>query len=153
MCKPKVLQTLDLQSVGYRLLRLPEKAYTVNDVVRLAGVKINEICKTILLIDKQNKEPLLVVIPGDKKVDMEKFQRFLGRSLRFARPDEIKEITGHELGALPPYGHRRHVATYVDVNLLKENKINFGTGVHNLGVEIKSEDLKKVVKFETVEIT
>lgn len=144
---------LDKRLVSYRLLSLPEKAYTVKDIVKLTGVDVKEICKTMLVVEKKTKEPFIVIVPGNSKINMKKLDHLIGKSLRFARPYEIEEITGYRIGALPPYGHSRPITTYVDVSLMKNQKINFGTGVHNLGVEIKSRDLPRIMKFRTVDIT
>lgn len=152
MCKPQVIQLLDRNSISYRLLMLPKAAYTVDDVVRLAGVNVEEICKTMLIVSKDSTQSFIVVVPGNRKVNMKKLERIVGKKLRFARLNEIKETTGYELGALPPYCHKKRLATFVDADLMKQSRINFGTGIHNLGVEIRSQDLRKLTKFETLEI-
>jgi Cys-tRNA(Pro) deacylase len=153
MPKPKVIKLLNERRIDYRLLKLPERAYTVNDVVRLAGVKTQEICKTILLIGKKSKRPVIVIVPGDKRVNIASVELIVNEKLRLARKDEIKQITGYELGALPPYGHKKKIRTIVDKLLIMQPKINFSAGIHNLGVEINSRDFSRVVDFEIGDIS
>jgi len=151
--KPRIIEMLEERGIGYRLLHLPERAYTVDDVVRLAGVERREVCKTILLMGRESGEPLLVIVPGDRRMNIAKIEEIVGEKLRFARPEEIKEITGYEMGALPPYGHKRRIRTIVDRSLLEQERVNFGSGRHNLGVEIRAEDLSKITRFEVEEIS
>jgi len=153
MCKPKTIQMLDLNSVSYRVLKLPEKAFTAKDVARLTKVKVGEICKTMLFINGTTQEPVIIVVPGNKRVNTAKVEPLIKGKPRLARGEEVLSTTGYKVGAIPPYGHKKNITTYVDTNLMKNERINFGTGVHNLGVEIKSRDLKRVVNFGVADLT
>lgn len=151
--KPRVIDMLEERGVSYRLIHLPERAYTVDDVVRLAGVERREVCKTILLMGRRSGDPLLVIVPGHRRIDIPKIESIVGEKVRFARPEEIKGITGCEMGALPPYGHKKRIRTILDRLLLKQERVNFASGRHDLGVEIRAEDLPKVMCFEVEEIS
>lgn len=151
--KPRILKILDEKGISYRILPMEKPAYTVEDVIRMTGVKKEQICKVLLLITRKSQKPVIAVISGSNRLDLKKIRQILGEKVRFATKDEIRRITGYEIGAVPPFGHKSRIRTLIDVKLLKQPKINFGTGVHKLGVEIKTQDLNKVMEFEVYDIS
>ena len=61
---------------------------------------------------------------GESKVDPNKLAKNFGK-VRLATPEEVKRITGFEVGAMPPVGVE--VKTIVDPKIL-ENKFVIGGG-------------------------
>ncbi|PIN85342.1 MAG: hypothetical protein COV47_02620 [Candidatus Diapherotrites archaeon CG11_big_fil_rev_8_21_14_0_20_37_9] len=85
------------------------------------------VAKSIVLIDSA-KEPLLVILLGSDKISFAKVKVLLGVSdVRLAFPEEVKEITGYEIGGVPPisiYG----VRVIVDSSVADKKEVVCGGG-------------------------
>jgi len=68
-------------------------------------------------------------------------RRTLGiRSLRFATPEEVTELTGLLPGAIPPFGQLFGLPTYCDQAIADEAKINFNAGDRAISVAMAASD-------------
>ena len=147
----RVEQILYEKNVPFRLLILCEKAMSVDDVIKYSkeDIKREEICKTIIVKDKGGSAHAFL-LKGDRKLDFSKVKEILG-AVRMARADEVYEAAGTEPGAVCPF--LLNVPLSVDKNVFETSRINFGSGDHMHGVEIATEDLGKVVKFDIVDVS
>lgn len=94
------------------------------------GVAQGQIAKSILfLVDGL---PLLIVISGDKKVDEKKIKKIKSaKKVRMARPEEVYEITGFEVGGVGPVGHKSKLEVYIDESLKRYDEIYPAAGESN----------------------
>ena len=97
---------------------------------------------------------LMLVLPGDKKIDIDKVKKDLNtKDIRFANPGEIKEITdGVQIGGIPPFGNLFGLKIIVDTSLFENEKIIFNAGDRRVSVAMKSGDYKELVKPQISEI-
>ncbi|RLB08876.1 MAG: hypothetical protein DRG39_08270 [Deltaproteobacteria bacterium] len=88
----------------------------------------------------------LVVTTAEKEIKARRFKREFGtKNIRFATPDEVKEITGCEIGALPPFGYlNKMLPIYVDEDIFQHEHFMFNPAIHTKSIRIKTEDLKKI---------
>lgn len=108
--------------------------------------------KALLL--KAGNDFVLVVVPGDKKVDSKKLKKNLGvKKVRFATPEEVKEKMGVEIGACYPFGNVVGLRTLVDESLSKNEIISCNPGRHDISIKFKFSDYQKLVKAELVDVT
>ena len=78
------------------------------------------------LICKVDAQFVMFVIPADRKLDSKRVRQALGiRALRFATPDELRELTGLSPGAVPPFGSLFGLPTHCDSRLAENERINF----------------------------
>jgi Cys-tRNA(Pro)/Cys-tRNA(Cys) deacylase len=148
----KVIAKLEGLDIEYKILELNGKAYTSEDVVRLYGCPIEEICKTVVM--KSDKGDFFAVtLGGDKRLDVKKMREIVGcRKMRFLRDDELEELTGFEPGTVCPVTLCDMLPLYLDKSCFRTEKVNFGSGDLQYGIEIKSEDMKKAIKAEVVDV-
>ena len=58
------------------------------------------------------------------------------RALRFAIPDELRELTGLTPGAVPHFGNFFDWPTHCDARLAENERINFNAGDHSISVSL-----------------
>jgi len=146
----KIKKLLDSKGINYKITE-HEPVFTSKQAAKVRGVDLNLGAKSLLL--KADKNFVLVVLPGGKKLSSKKLKRFLGtKSLRFATQEEVKEIMGCEIGSCYPFGLIVGLRVVVDSSLLENKMIFFNPGVHNKTIEIKTEDYFKVKDLERGEI-
>jgi len=145
------VKILEEKGVEYRLIELEDRAISVEDVVRFSRSEIRpeEICKTIIVKDGRG-EMYAVLLAGDQRIDPDKAKGVIGGKVRIARFGEVKRATGVEPGAICPL--LLEFPLLVDRGVLERERINFGSGDHLFGLEIRSEDLARVVDYTLVDV-
>lgn len=109
--------------LGGEIINAGKPVKTVEQAVKATGSRPEQIIKSLLFISEK-EGPILVIVDGESKVDLNKLEKMFGK-VRLATPEEVKQITGFEVGALPPVGIK--VKTIVDRKVL-ENEFVIGGG-------------------------
>ena len=144
-------RVLKERGVGYRVIELKDRAISVEDVIRFSKKEIRheEICKTIILKDRGGSM-YAVFLLGDQRIDTKKARQVIGGKVSIASFREVKETTGVDPGAVCPL--LVDIPVLVDRRVLTLERLNFGSGNHFYGLEIRSEDLAKVVDYRVVDV-
>ena len=123
---------------------------SVEDVVRFSKEDINpgEICKTIIVKSKAGFTALF--LRGSDRVSFKKLRGVTGKA-RIASSEDVVEITGVMPGSVCPI--LVPVPVIVDWKLLALDRVNFGSGDHLYGLEMKSADLYRVMDFMVADIS
>jgi len=148
----RIIDKLREKNIEFDLIQLKDRAMTVQEVIEFSDGKVDpkEICKTLILEDQENNSYAVVSL-GDDRVDLEKVKkRFNTSKLRLASPDEIKQETGLEIGAVCPLF--LDLPMLVDRKIFSRKKINFGSGDHLFGIEINPKDILKCVNAKISDI-
>ncbi|RLF12285.1 MAG: hypothetical protein DRJ69_01080 [Thermoprotei archaeon] len=111
-----------IEEMGGEIINVGKPVKTVEQAVKATNSKPKQIIKSLLFMSQEG--PILVIVDGESKVNPSKLTKIFGNT-RLARPEEVKEITGFEVGAVPPIGVK--VKTVVDPKVL-ENEFVIGGG-------------------------
>lgn len=112
-----------IERLGGEIIEVGRLVKTVKQAAEATGAHPKQIIKSLLFISEKN-EPILVIVDGESRVDPDKLAKLFGPS-RLASPEEVKEITGYEIGELPPVGIK--IKTVMDPKVL-ENEFVIGGG-------------------------
>lgn len=138
----KSIEYLESKNIEFKTIHLDEIPKTAQDVERIYGCSLRQVLKTLIFIGET--EPVIVVLPGDKRVDMNKLKKATKQTnLRMAKPDEIEEITGYKIGGVSPFGIEKNITKIIDESVFKTKTVNIGSGKAELGIELNSEELRK----------
>ena len=134
---------LDSKNVNYKLIKLEQAPKSAKDVEILYGCPLNQILKTIIFIGE--KEPILIVVQWDKKIDIKKLKKITNqKNIKIAKPDEVQKITGYSIGGVWPFGIENEILKIIDKNVFDMDIVSIGSGESKIGIEIKSQELKKI---------
>jgi Cys-tRNA(Pro) deacylase len=124
-----------------------EAVYTSQKAAHVIGLESEEAGVKSLIFKTKKAEYILVLNPGNQKVDTKKIAQMENtKSLHFASPEDVLEITGIPIGCVPPFGHRTKLKTYLNEELLTCEYIYFNPGSHTKTIKMKSKDLLKVLE-------
>lgn len=126
-----------------------EEVTTSQEAASTRGFELNQGIKSLLFTNDQ--EYVIVNVPADKKVDSKKVAEHIGWSknkTRMAKPEEVIEKTGCEIGSVPPLGHKESLKIFYDPKIFENEISTFNIGLKTDSVKIKTEDVKKV--FEKI---
>lgn len=145
------VNALKTKGVGFRLIKLSQRAVSVEEVVRysISEIAVDEICKTILLKGSDGDTYAVLLLGGDR-VNLKKAEGVIGAKVRIASPDEVEAATGVEPGAVCPVLLKGTLL--IDGKVMEKDRINFGSGHHLYGLEIDPDDLKRLVDYRVVDV-
>ena len=132
------------KGVPYRLIELTDRAMTVADVARYSkgDFRIDEICKTVIMKDSMGT-CLAFFILGADRVDFHKAKDITGKKLMMASPADVRVAAGVDPGAVCPI--TLQIPLIVDQRVKSLQHVNFGSGHHLHGLEMKTEDFLRIV--------
>ena len=143
---------LKSKRIQFKTIHLDETTRSAQDVERLYGCPLNQVLKTLVFVGET--EAVLVVLPGDKRADIEKLKEITKQSnLRMAKPDEVEEITGYKIGGVCPFIIKRDIIKIIDERVFKRDIVNIGSGKAEIGIELNSRELRNVRNGIIAEIT
>jgi len=148
-----LLEFIADKDIEAELIVLPEPTPTVEEAARVAGVAVDQICKSILFVLRESN--VLVISNGTRRLSWKKVADHLQvsrRKIRLASAAEVADITGFEVGSVPPFGHRNPIRTVIDEGLTLQATVLAGGGEHNALLRISVEHLVEVTKAELVSL-
>jgi Cys-tRNA(Pro) deacylase len=100
-------------------------------------------------------EYAMVLVAGPQQVDWKALRRHLGQSrLTMATADEVRDVTGYEIGAVSPFGLPRPVRVLLDESVLAEDEVSIGSGERGTTVILSTADLLRALSdAERVSVT
>ncbi len=83
-----------------------------------------------------------MILKGNDEIDFSELEDVLGQEVEISGLDELRELTGRGPGVICPVS--LDLPLFIDEKVFESVKINFGSGDPGYGLEIFSEDLKKL---------
>jgi prolyl-tRNA editing enzyme YbaK/EbsC (Cys-tRNA(Pro) deacylase) len=123
----RVAAYLRQEGVDARLEELESGTATAEDAARAAGCSIGQIVKSIVVYC--DERPVLAMVPGDRRVDLEKVARAAdAATARIAKAPEVEQATGFAPGAVAPFPLPGIDRVLIDRNLLGHDVVWIGAG-------------------------
>ena len=146
---------LDQRRIPYRRMEFPpDTAKGAASVAHTLGYDEGQVVKT-LLFQTSAGQVALVMVGGDGHVLSGLLKRALAsRNIRLANLDLVKEVTGYEVGSIPPFhwqppGFR----SLLDVALTAYPELGVGAGLWGHEILITPDDLIAASNAEVVNLT
>jgi Cys-tRNA(Pro) deacylase len=104
---------------------------------RELGVDEHSVVKTLVMED-EHRNPLLVLMHGDRQVSTRELARVLGvKTVQPCSPETASRHTGYLIGGTSPFGTRKPLPVYMESTILRLPRIyiNGGKRGYLVGVE------------------
>jgi prolyl-tRNA editing enzyme YbaK/EbsC (Cys-tRNA(Pro) deacylase) len=98
------------------VMELAESTRTAAEAAAACGVHVGQIVKSLVFM--ADGDPILVLASGVNQVDERRLETLTGKPVRRADADVVRATTGFAIGGVPPVGHARELAVFVDRDLL-----------------------------------
>lgn len=147
----RLMALLDDNKIKYQKFDHPP-VHTSEEAAKARGTDIKQGAKALIMY--ADKKPIMIVISAATKLANNVFKNdYQVKDLRMATPDEVKKVSGAEIGAVPPFGNLMDIKTYVDNKLSENTKIAFNAGLHTKSLTIAYKDWEKLVSPVVGEFT
>ena len=152
MVKVNLEDYLKQKKVWHKFIQKPETVHTA-DAARVTGIDLQKVTKN--LISQTNEgEYVLLIVPGDRKVNLKAAAKALGvKRLRLVPFDEAEDISGYPPGGTPSVGHKTRMKVIADKSLLRFETIYCGGGSRDKLLELKTTDALRLNDAVTAEIS
>lgn len=139
-------------NVWHSFVSKPETVHTA-DASRETGIRLSRITKN-LVCRGNNGEFALLVIPGDRRVNIKKAAETLNTTnvklLSFA---EAESVSGYPPGGTPSIHHKTKMTVVIDKSLLSHETIFCGGGTRDRLLELRPEDIVRLENAVVAEIS
>lgn len=110
-----------------------EPVRTSEEAAQARGTPLEQGAKA--LVCRADDRTILLVLPAHRRLDTRAFKRAHGvKDLHMISAEDLKQLTGLDVGAVPPFGHLMGLPTYIDERLLAEPRIGFNAGSRSASV-------------------
>lgn len=128
----------------------PVSSATVALAALAYGVEPGRIAKTLSL--RIGETVVLIVASGTSRMDNKKVKALLGGKPKMLGPDEVADITGHEVGGVCPFGLKAPLPIYCDVSLRAFDEVVPAAGSIHSAVRIAPSRMAELVAAEWVDV-
>ncbi|MES2964384.1 MAG: aminoacyl-tRNA deacylase [Bdellovibrionota bacterium] len=133
------------------LFRYQEKGGTSHSSREL-GVAEHAVIKTLVMED-ETKEPLVVLMHGDRQVSTKELARQIGcKSIAPCKPEVADRHSGYQIGGTSPFGTRKKMRLFAERSIFAMEKIWINGGGRGFLVEIAPADLQRVLQPTLVDV-
>lgn len=146
--KTNVMRILDQHKIAYN-------SYNYVDTQAISGIEVarylnqdeNQVFKTLVTISS-NKVNYVFLVPVCKELNLKKAASAVSeKSISMIKSKELLPLTGYVHGGCSPIGMKKQFKTVIDVSALNYDTIIFSGGKIGYQVEVKLDELKKIVPY------
>ena len=148
-------QFLDERGISYRKLTFsPATEKGAASVAAALGYEPAQMVKT-LIFETSRDERVLVMLGGDKNAVSGHLKKAIGsRNIRLAAAEAVKEVTGYEIGSIPPFHWQPpSFRSFIDAVLMEEGVLGLGAGVWGQEIMMAPQDLVRATDAAIVNLS
>lgn len=124
--------------------------YTIDEMEELGLESMDEIAKNLFLRDQKGKRHFLVVVKGEKQVNLKELGEKIGTRLSFASEERLEKYMGLKKGSVTPLGvlndENRAVEVFFDEDFCKLEKIGVHPNENTASVYLSPDDLLHMIR-------
>lgn len=140
----RVTDALVAAGIEPRLKEYPASTRTAEDAASAIGCTVGQIVKSLIFRAAQSARPVLALVSGDNRVDMDKLAAALGEAIERADARWVREVSGFAIGGVSPVGHLTPPVTFIDADLALKGELWAAAGNPNSVFAIAFDDLCRI---------
>lgn len=151
--KTNVMRILDTKKIEYQFYSYEaDVSLTGIDVAHKLNKDENIVFKTLVTVGK-SKEHYVFVIPVNEELDLKKASKAVSeKNISMVKSKDLLAITGYIHGGCSPIGMKKPFKTVFNDTISNLDTITFSAGKIGYQVELRTEDLSKVIDYSTGDI-
>ena len=151
--KTNVMRVLEQHKIPYEGHNyLDSGAVSGMEVATVLGETPEMVFKTLVTIGKTGNHYVFLV-PVDQELNLKKAASSVGeKSIEMIKAKELLPLTGYIHGGCSPIGMKKQFPTVIHESASRFEKIFFSGGKIGFQVEVKLEDVAKVLNYKLADI-
>lgn len=150
----RVRAALDALGLPSEIVEFDGTTATAQDAANAVGCELGQIVKTLFFL--ADGRPTIALVAGDRQVDTAALAELLGigrKKLKMGAPEQVREITGFDVGGVAPVGHLHPPDVVVDESLKRFERVWAAAGAHNAVFEAVTSDVVAAIHGQWAAIT
>ena len=116
------------------------------------GVDEHSVIKTLIMEDER-KQPLIVLMHGDRKVSTRELARLRGvKTVTPCDPAVANKHTGYLVGGTSPFGTRKAMPVYLEASILELPRIYINGGKRGFLVGLAPTEVQRLLQPTLVQV-
>lgn len=151
--KTNVMRILDAKKIEYKFYSYEADAsLTGIDVAHKLNKEESTVFKTLVTVGK-SKEHYVFVIPVNEELDLKKASKAVSeKNISMVKSKDLLDLTGYIHGGCSPIGMKKPFKTVFNDTINNLDTITFSAGKIGYQVELRIEDLSKVIDYSIGDI-
>ena len=152
--KTNAMRLLDSLRIAYQVHEFSTDVRSAAEVAELLGVHTSRVYKT-LVVTRERGRPLLVLIAGDRLLDLKRLAQSLGeKRLYMATHIEAEALTGLRVGGISALSLTlKGFPVYVDEPILALEMVCVSAGCRGINLSLLPNDLIQVTNAHVIPVT
>jgi Cys-tRNA(Pro) deacylase len=119
---------------------------------RELGIDEHIVAKTLVMEDDE-REPLMVLMHGDREVSTKQLARQIGkRSVEPCTPVVAERHTGYMVGGTSPFGTRKQLRVFIERTILELDRVYVNGGRRGFLVSLAPSEIVRVLDATPVDV-
>ena len=151
--KQSVLRVVDaLRAAGLdaEIREMSASTRTAEEAAAAIGTTVPRIVKSLVFL--ADDAPVLALVSGTNRLDMERFGLALGRSIVRADAAAVRAATSFSIGGVAPLGHPMPLPVFIDRDLLQYDVVWAAAGTPNAVFPITPTALVQVTGGQVLDL-
>ncbi len=148
----KVQDAADALGLAVQIREMDRSTRTAEEAAAACGVAVGQIVKSLVFLRAQSKQPLLLLVSGQNRVDEKAIAVRLGEPLERPDAERVRALTGYVIGGIPPFGHATALPTFIDRDLLGYDVVWAAAGTPRAVFPVDPQVLAKAVGAEAISV-
>jgi len=127
----RVRQAAEAAGLDISIAEMPQSTRTAEEAAAACGCRVGQIVKSLIFRRADTNRPVLLLVSGANRVDLDRVAAIVGSDLKRADADYVRAETGFAIGGVAPFGATSPIATYMDQDLLAFETIWAAAGKSN----------------------
>lgn len=142
-----VTRLLDSKKIPYTACETPAQKLGALETARFLNVEAASVFKTIV-VTREKKKPLLVVVPGNADVDLKALAAALGeKKVSLPTEREAEQLTGLQAGGISPLALiNKGFQVVIDSSAQTLGEIHVSGGQRGLNIKLSAEALATLTR-------
>ena len=149
----RVQAAVDALGLDIRVVEFGASTATAEHAADAAGCALGAIVKSLLFLIDGN--PTLVLVAGDRMADQRKLAAHFGigkKKVRLADSETVRNVTGYDIGGVPPVGHDTRLPVLIDESLARFDTVWAAAGTGNAVFPIPFVRLLQISAGQVIEL-
>ncbi|MFC3340239.1 Cys-tRNA(Pro) deacylase [Paracandidimonas soli] len=121
------------------------------EAARQLGLDLHAVAKTLIMED-ENRQPLVVVMHGDKEVSTRNLARQIGcKRVEPCKPETAQRHSGYLVGGTSPFATRKTMPVWIEEELLQLPEIHINGGRRGYLISLSPQALVDLLDAKSVQ--
>lgn len=137
------MRALDQRKIPYEACTYSPEIKSAEGVAQVLGVPASRVYKTLVMLRDGNARPLLVMVPGDREVELRALAKGVGsKAVQMAPKPRAEALTGLQTGGIGALAlMNKPFDVYIDREALSADTIFVNAGRRGLNLRLAADDL------------